>query len=78
MFSAPSISSLVPEATSHTRLHPLMIFSIIGELSLITTMTTMRATATMVAVTPATTVMIVLGTSMNNRMERRVPIGLLP
>ena len=46
-----------------------MIFSIIGELSLMTTMTAMRATATMVAVTPTTTVMIVLGTSMNNRME---------
>jgi hypothetical protein len=45
-----------------------MIFSISGELSLMTTMTAMEATATMVAVTPATTVMIVRGTSMNNRI----------
>jgi hypothetical protein len=45
-----------------------MILSISGDLSSMTTMIARRATATMVAVTPATTVMIVLGTSMNNRM----------
>jgi hypothetical protein len=54
---------------SQTRLHALMIRSIIGEVLSNGTMMAMRRTATIVARTPATIVMIVRGMSIKSRID---------